>query len=67
MRLEIRVLYPHHSVFIMGISNKLLSSVVDGGFLFGFSIEKAEVSSLNISYLLFADDTNSLWAKHDHI
>lgn len=37
--------------------SKMVSAIVNGGFFLGFSVGSRNVGGLNISHLLFADDT----------
>ena len=51
------LLSPLLFVFVMEAFSKMISGAVEGGFISGFSVGEASSGSLNISHLLFADDT----------
>lgn len=48
--------------------HKMIDGVTEGGFILAFSAGEATIGSLNISYLLFADDTLVFYeVNQDHI
>ena len=55
-------------VFMMEAFSKMIAGAVAGGFLSGFSVGEATSGSINISHLLFADDTLIFYdAKQEQI
>lgn len=51
-------LSPSLFVIVMEAFSKMISAIVNGGFLLRFSVRSRNVGGLNIFHLLFADDTS---------
>lgn len=60
-------------ILIMDVLSVMLEAAVDEGFLFGFLVDVSSIGSVNVSHLLFVDNTliscepdyeqiHSLWA-----
>ena len=61
-------LSPYLFVMRMEVLSALIRRVVEGGFIFGCSIRRGRRQAVNISHLLFADDTIVFCeAKKEHI
>ncbi|KAF5442537.1 hypothetical protein F2P56_035184 [Juglans regia] len=55
-------------VFVMKAFSKMIGGAVEGGFISGFSVGETSSGSLNISHLLFANDTLIFCeARHEQI
>lgn len=44
-------------IFVMEALGKIISSIVEGGFISGFSVGEDTIGTLIMSHLIFADDT----------
>jgi hypothetical protein len=42
---------------LMGLLSRMMSAIVDMGFLSGFSVGSKNIAELIVSHLLFVDDT----------